>query len=78
MSNKCALKALLELKPGLSPFPMNLFHLLMCSLRTHATLGNSWRIAADNSTNFIVMGMLGAKAMSIILKRDLAIMNRTA
>lgn len=78
MSNKCTLKAFLELKPRLSPFPMNLFHLMMCSLKTHAALSDSWRMTADNSTDHIVMGIPGAIAMSIILKRDLATMNCTS
>ena len=78
MSNKCTLKAFLEPKPRLSPFSMNLFHPLMCSIRTHEALGNSQRITADNSTNCIVMGIHGTEAMSIILKWILAVMNPTA
>src|SRR6266581_2933294 len=47
MSNKCVLKALLELEPSLSPFPMNLLHFLVRRLRAHAAASCNQRVTAN-------------------------------
>jgi hypothetical protein len=78
MSHKRTLKAFLELKPSLPPFAMNMLNLLMCRLRTHAAVGHDWIITANYRTNCIVVCVRGAVAMSIVFKRDLAVMHCTA
>lgn len=75
----CALQMFTELEAGLASFMMDFFNLLMLGIRTYTAVGTSGRVAFNNHTKFILIGMLWTKAVTVtVCEWDLAVMDRTA